>query len=177
MSGKAVVFQKTTQVRNTCNYRNDGERGDMPGKEELPILRLDAPVYCPVLCSHFLVFSGLLTSSLFYIHSLLFVASLLQFYPFLLSMSQLPAELCQHERVKTGNVLLVLECRCAPNHVLAWTLNKLMFYGCTALPTLSLLKGLHAARDAFDLNAVLIYIGFYSSAHIMSEGENCSVYQ
>lgn len=31
------------QVTNTCNYRRDGEGGDMPGKEELPILRLEAP--------------------------------------------------------------------------------------------------------------------------------------
>lgn len=35
------------------------------------------------------------------------------------------------------------ECRGAPNHVLAWPLNKLMFYGCRALPALPLLKGLH----------------------------------
>lgn len=34
----------------------DGERGDMPGKEELPILRRDAPVYCPLPRRHFLSF-------------------------------------------------------------------------------------------------------------------------
>lgn len=33
---------------NTFNYRTDGERGDMPGKEELPILCREAPVSCPL---------------------------------------------------------------------------------------------------------------------------------
>lgn len=34
----------------------DGERGDMPGKEELPILHLDKIVYCPLPQCHFLIF-------------------------------------------------------------------------------------------------------------------------
>lgn len=43
-SGFPSTSEKGTQVRNTCNYSMDGDRGDMPGKEELPILRLDALV-------------------------------------------------------------------------------------------------------------------------------------
>lgn len=148
----------------------------MPGKEELPILRLDAPVYCPLPRRHFLIFFMPLTSSFFPIHSLLLLLFLLasrppslQFYPFLLgaSMPRLLAELCQHVSVRVGRGCSVcdgyestLECRGAPNHVLAWPLNKLMFYGCRALPVLPLLKGLHNISTAFDLSAVIIRIGF-----------------
>lgn len=56
------------------------------------------------------------------------------------------------------------ECRGVPNHVLAWPLNKLIFYGCTALPVLLLLKGLHPVPAAFDL--VVIRTGSESCAHM-----------
>lgn len=93
----------------------DGERGDMPGKEELPILRLDAPVLpSSYRAVTFLIFFMPLTSSFFSIHSLLLLLFLtasslpsLQFYPFLLCGSM--SELCQH--VADGDALPVMVMR------------------------------------------------------------------
>ncbi len=160
----------------------DGERGDMPGKEELPILRLDAPVYCPLPRRHFLIFFMPLTSS-FFPHSLSSSASsssstvVSSCFPSslapVLSLSSQRAHVsASGGAVSAWSVLVgqgcsvcdgyesMLECRGAPNHVLAWPLNKLMFYGCRALPVLPLLKGLHNISTAFDLSAVIIRIGF-----------------
>lgn len=123
--------QKTTQVRNTCNYRTDGERGDMPGKEELPILRLDAPVHRPLIARSLYL---LCAFDLLFLLLLFVAASSLRLHSVLRSMPRPPAEL----RQQTGDALPAPECRGAPTHVLAWPLNKLMFYGCTAPPTHSL---------------------------------------
>lgn len=126
------------QVRNTCNYRTDGERGDMPGKEELPILRLDAPVHRPLPRRHFL--SDLLCNLFFLPHSLFFFfySSSSAFIPF---FSARPFLLRHRTRDALPCDESTPECRGAPNHVLAWPLSKLMFYGCRALPAPRLLKG------------------------------------
>lgn len=67
------------------------------------------------------------------------------------------------------------ECRGVPNHVLAWPLNKLIFYGCTALPLLLLLKGLYPIPTAFDL--IMICTGFESCSHmcLWEYGVVCSI--
>lgn len=134
----------------------DGERGDMPGKEELPILRLDAPVYGPLAHRHFL--SYLLYSFnlfLFLLHSVQRVLLLPSALVLSLSSQSVHVSACVcGASARTGMLLCgesALGCRGAPNHVLAWTLNKLIFYGCTALPSLLLLKGLQPFPAAFDL--------------------------
>ena len=172
--------EKGTQVRNTCNYRMDGERRDMPGKEELPILHLDATVYCPLTRRHFLVFFIPLTSSFFLVHALLFYCSFLlsvfSWSSFIPSFWARPYLSCCQSFVACVKCLAgqrrtvcdgcesTLECRGAFNHVLPWPLNKLIFYGCTPLPCRFLLKGLHPIPSAFD--PVIIRNGFKSLAHM-----------
>lgn len=150
----------------------DGERGDMPGKEELPILRLDAPVHFPLL--HTFSFIFFIPSSFFPCHSSSAVVSSRflsssgpVFIPFFLACPCLGFfRSCVSMSVWSAcdGYERMLECRGVPNHVLAWPLNKLIFYGCTALPVLLLLKGLHPVPAAFDL--VVIRTGSELCAHM-----------
>lgn len=153
-----------------------GERGDMPGKKELPFLRLDKTVYSPLPHRQFIFFFLFhKTPNILSMHSSTVVPSysVSSLGPGLSLSSEsihIPASgaalsACVKRSAGRGCSVCdgyesTLECRGAFNHVLPWPLNKLIFYGCTALPTPYLLKGLHLLPAAFDL--VLTQIGFNS---------------
>ena len=147
------IWEKGTQVKNTWYYRMDGDRVDMPGDEELPILHHDT---CIESCA--------VSPSLFFLLSVFFPlhGSSSSLWSFLLWIL-FPCILCIHAFAvyifSSGHAVYVcmlvrligivcvsvcvfvcawwvgewarasmLQRRRAPTHVFAWPLNNLMFY-------------------------------------------------
>lgn len=106
-------------------------------------------LFSVLYCAHTFKLVCSLLSSFFSIHSpgKPSLSLLLAFAPLLsLSYTHVCAavplvELCQQTGMLCLCVTSTPECRDTLNHLLPWPLNKLMFYGCTALPNLFLLKG------------------------------------
>lgn len=136
-----------TEIEGTCL-----------GRRNCPfsaLMHLFTVLFCTVT---FLFLSSFSFFFFFWLYSVFFLSSFIPFvsaHPWLAAVS---ACVCVWSIWQDGGCSVwwcwmresTPECRGAPNHVLAWPLNKLIFYGCTALPTL-LLKGQCRSSTSFDL--------------------------